>query len=409
VSSLSMNDSQSDKPVFDVSVSVVVALALLMGTTAFAVDSSIPAIPATANFFNVSVGLIQTTIGYYLLGYALGHIPVGFLADVFGRRPVILIGMSLFVLMGVLASVSTSPEMLQICRFFQGLFGASGAVLSRAVARDITNGKETARLMTLLGSTLGGVMLVAPIVGAVAFGLFGWRSTFLASSVFGLVGLLLVFLFIPETRPHGPVVAPFKRLKPSLVAFFSIHQARFGALLAALSFAGLMAFVTLSSEVFIIGLGLSEFEYALTYSVVSVGYVLSGFICRKLVVSRTSLQVARLITFGFLICGCVLALMLVLDLRNYLSLLFIFSMMLVCIGAILAIAPAIALESLPQSAGMSAGLLGTIQLLSGAAASTILSRISMDALTLLLNSMLLVCIVITLFAAVEFSLKPKES
>jgi hypothetical protein len=119
------------------------------------------------------------------------------------------------------------------------------------------------------------------------------------------------------------------------------------------------------------------------------------------------LQIARLITFGFLICGAVLTLMLVLGVRNYLSLLMVFATMLVCIGAILAIAPAIALESLPQSAGMSAGLLGTIQLLSGAAASTALSRISMDALTLLLNSMLLVCIVISLIAAVEFSMKPK--
>lgn len=402
-----MNDSHFDRPVFDVSFSVVVALALLMGTTAFAVDSSIPAIPATATFFNVSVGVIQTTIGYYLLGYALGHIPVGFLSDVYGRRPIILTGMSLFVFMGVLASMSTSPEMLQVCRFFQGLFGASGAVLSRAVARDITNGKDTARLMSLLGSTLGGVMLIAPVVGAIAFGLFGWRATFFVSSVFGFCGLLFAILYIPETRPSGPVVAPFKRLMPSLVAFFSIHQARFGALLAGLSFAGLMAFVTLSSEVFIVGLGLSEFQYALTYSIISVGFVLGGFICRKLVASRTSLQIARLITFGFLICGCVLVLMLILGLRNYMSLLIVFAMMLVCIGAILAIAPAIALESLPQSAGMSAGLLGTIQLLSGAAASTILSRISTDALTLLLNTMLLVCIVITLFAVVEFVFRPE--
>lgn len=404
-----MNNSVSNRSVLDVSVSVVIALALLMGATAFAVDSSIPAIPATAKFFNVPVGVIQATIGYYLLGYALGHIPVGFISDAYGRRPVILIGMTLFVLMGVLASFSTSPEMLQICRFVQGLCGASGAVLSRAVARDITSGKETARLMSLLGSTLGGVMLVAPIIGAIAFGLLGWRATFLMSSVCGLSALIFAYLCIPETRPAGPVVAPFKRLKPSLVAFFSIHQARFGALLAGLSFAGLMAFVTLSSEVFIIGLALSEFQYALTYSVVSVGYVLSGIICRKLVASRTSLQVARIITLGFLVCGCVLAFMLVAGVQNYLSLIAVFAMMLICIGAILAIAPAIALESLPQSAGMSAGLLGTIQLLSGAAASTLLSRISMDALTLLLISMLLVCIVISLFAAAEFVLKPKDS
>ncbi|MFT5895287.1 MAG: DHA1 family bicyclomycin/chloramphenicol resistance-like MFS transporter [bacterium] len=97
---MSSNDSRSDRPVVDVSVSVVLAFALLMGTTAFAVDSSIPAIPETANFFNVPVGMILTTIGYYLLGYALGHIPVGFIADVVGRRPVMLIGMSLYYIDG---------------------------------------------------------------------------------------------------------------------------------------------------------------------------------------------------------------------------------------------------------------------------------------------------------------------
>ena len=401
-----MSDAHSDDNVVEVTFFVIVALALLMGTTAFAVDSSIPAIPETAKYFDVPVGVIQTTIGYYLLGYALAQIPVGFVADIYGRRPVILIGMSLFILMGVLASFSTSPEMLQFSRFAQGVCGASGAVLSRAVARDITNGKEMARLMSLLGSTLGGVMLIAPIIGALAFGLFGWRATFLISSVFGLSGLLFAFFYLPETRPQGAVIAPLKRLKPSLMAFFSVHQARFGVLLAGLSFAGLMAFVTLSSEVFIVGLGVSELQYALTYSVISIGYILGGFVCRKLVATRTSLQIARFITLGFLLSGCVLIAMLALDVRHYMSLLIVFAMMLVCIGAILAIAPAIALESLPQSAGTSAGLLGTIQLLSGAAASTVLSRIDTDALTLLLNSMLLVCVLITLSATVEFAKKP---
>lgn len=404
-----MSNIKSDRPVTEASVSVVIALALLMGTTAFAVDSSIPAIPETAEFFDVPVGVIQATIGYYLLGYALGHIPVGFLGDVYGRRPIILMGMTLFVSMGVLASISTSPEMLQLCRFFQGVFGASGAVLSRAVTRDITSGKEMARLMSLLGSTLGGVMLVAPIVGALAYGLFGWRATFLASSFFGLGGLIFAVLFIPETRPQKSVVAPVNSLLQSVLAFISIHQARFGALLAGLSFAALMVFVTLSSEVFIIGFGLNELEYALTYSVISIGFVVGGFICRKLVASRTSLQIARLVTAGFFVCGCVLFLALVFDIRDYFSLLFVFALMLVCIGAILAIAPAIALESLPQSAGLSAGLLGTIQLLSGATAASVVSRISGDALTLLLASMLIVCVATTLCAALEFVIKPEGS
>ena len=277
------------------------------------------------------------------------------------------------------------------------------------MVRDITDGKETARLMSLLGSTLGGVMIIAPIIGALVFGLWGWRATFLMSSAFGLCALVLVILFIPETRPKGSVIAPIKRFKSSLAAFFSSHQAIFGTLLAALSFSGLIAFVTLSSEVFIVGLGLSEFEYAMTYSVVSIGFVLSGIICRKLVASRTSIQVARLVTVGFLICAFVFALMLFLGIRNYVSLLAIFSVMLVCVGSIIALAPAIALESLPQSAGTSAGLLGTMQLLSGAVASSVLSRISMDALTLLLNSMLVVCIAISLLAAIELIVKPKDS
>ena len=126
---------------------LVITLAFLMVATAFSVDSSLAAIPTVAEALGISVSTAQLTISMYLLGFGLGQIPMGFMADYFGRRRLLLISMSIFTCAGLLTSISPSAEVLIATRFVQGLFGASAAVVSRAVARDITEGKETMKLM----------------------------------------------------------------------------------------------------------------------------------------------------------------------------------------------------------------------------------------------------------------------
>lgn len=371
-----------------------------MGATAFAIDGSIPALPSTAQFFNAPMDVVQLTVGLYILGYGLGQIPMGFCADAFGRRPTALVGMSLFVAAGIIASFSTSVDMLLVSRFLQGVFGACGAVVSRAVARDITQGPQATRLFSLLTSTLGIVMLVAPIAGAIMLAQAGWRGPFLLSAAFGFIGVALTWVYVVETRPASQPTAMMQRLRQGGASFFKSRQSLIGTILVGLSFTGLIIFVTISSKVFVVGFKMSELTYAFVFATVSVGYFLGGVISRQLVVHRSAIEMSRYVSFGFGICACALIAILALQSRNFPILLMVFVLYFACIGSMLSLGTAVVLEPLGQTAGMASALLGTAQLLTGSLASLAVSFIPMDAYKLLLICLALVAVTTLLVSQV---------
>ena len=179
-----------------------IALSFLAAINAFAVDVSTPVFPAAALALNVDIGLMQLTIGLYMLGYGIGQIPIGLMGDYFGRRITVIISLVVFILAGFVAAAAPSVELLLAMRFVQGVSGAAGAVISRAIARDITSGAGTGRLVGLMTVAIGGVMILGPLIGAMLLDLVGWWSPFMASAVFGLLALMLLLTGIEETLKH---------------------------------------------------------------------------------------------------------------------------------------------------------------------------------------------------------------
>ena len=359
------------------------ALSFLAAINAFAIDVSTPALPAAAVALNVDIGLMQLTIGLYMLGYGIGQIPVGLMGDYFGRRITVIISLTIFILAGFVAVVSPSVELLLAMRFLQGVSGAAGAVISRAIARDITKGAGTGRLLGLLTATLGGVMIVGPIIGAILLDLVGWWAPFMASAVFGFLALVLLLTGIEETlksRPDGTLAARFIE---GLTAFRNSPQARLSALLIAFAFCILMAFVTLASEVFISQFAIGEMGYAVIFAVASTGYMLGGLACRRLVSRLSTINLARITVAGFSAVGLASLLMLPVsaDHPGVLSILMIASFC--CIGAMLSVAATLALEALPRNAGMASGIMGSFQILIGACFSAGLSLIQANSLVIL--------------------------
>ena len=345
--------------------SSVVALAFLIGSTAFAVDGSIPAIPEVADHFLSGIGTAQMTVGLFLLGYGLGQLPIGFLADYYGRRPTVLIGMTLFVVMGLLGALSESISTLLVSRFLQGLFGASGAVISRAIARDITDGPETLRLMSILTSALGTAMVTAPLLGGITLDLVGWRTTFGLSALLGAIGLGLTFVFLPETRKARPTTSPLATAVRSAMAFSESRQSMLAMALVGLSFCALITFVTTSSEFLIQERALSEIHYALFFSTMSLGYVGGGMASRAVAKKLDPGQIVFLIGSAFLSCAGMLVVYALLSLTSLWILLVLLALFFACIASMLAVATAIALAPLPQSAAMASALLGTFQIMCG--------------------------------------------
>ena len=359
------------------------ALSLLAAVNAFAIDVSTPVLPAATQAFGVDIGQMQLTIGLYMFGYGVGQIPAGLMGDYFGRRITVIIALLVFILAGLVAATAPTVELLLAMRFVQGLSGAAGVVMARAITRDITTGAETGRLMGLMTATLGGVMIIAPLIGAMLLETMGWRAPFMASAIFGIIALVLLLTSIEETLKQRPGGSLGSRFIEGISAFGDSPHGRLSALLIGLAFCILIAFVTLASEVFIQHFALSEVGYAAVFAIASGGYMLGGLICRRLISQMPTLSLARSTVAAFCVVGIASILLLPFSASHPATLTIIMILSFCCIGAMLSVAATLALEALPHTAGMASGIMGTFQILLGACFSTALSLLQADSLVML--------------------------
>ncbi|WP_322632928.1 multidrug effflux MFS transporter [Glycomyces albidus] len=180
---------------------MVFVLGALSATAPIAIDLYLPAFPAMAEAFGTPESRIQLTLTSMMIGMGLGQAVVGPLSDRFGRRKPLLIGMSVFTLASLLCAVATSADLLIVLRFLQGLSGAAGVVVARAVIRDHFAGDDmtrfTAKMMfvTMLAPMLG------PIVGAQLIRFGPWQTVFVFMAVLSALSTFLVWKFLPESLP----------------------------------------------------------------------------------------------------------------------------------------------------------------------------------------------------------------
>ena len=359
------------------------ALSLLAAVNAFAIDVSTPVLPAATQAFGVDIGQMQLTIGLYMFGYGVGQIPAGLMGDYFGRRITVIIALLVFILAGLVAATAPTVELLLAMRFVQGLSGAAGVVMARAITRDITTGAETGRLMGLMTATLGGVMIIAPLIGAMLLETMGWRAPFMASAIFGIIALVLLLTSIEETLKQRPGGSLGSRFIEGISAFGDSPHGRLSAFLIGLAFCILIAFVTLASEVFIQHFALNEVGYAAVFAIASGGYMLGGLICRRLISQMPTLSLARSTVAAFCVVGIASILLLPFSASHPATLTIIMILSFCCIGAMLSVAATLALEALPHTAGMASGIMGTFQILLGACFSAALSLLQADSLVML--------------------------
>lgn len=362
--------SKSDVELSPRSLAVISALGCLIATSAVAIDISLPAIPSIAHHFSVSEELSQWIVTIYLAGFALGQIPIGLGADRFGRRPVILVCISAYVLAGVMAAMASSIWILLFFRFLQGLTGAAGGVTARAIARDI-GGKEAPRLIALLTGVLGLAPLLAPIAGGVLTEAFGWTSTLLATAVYGLLTLILILAFVPETLVNARKEPPVQLLQNSWRDLWENQQSRYALALSCLPFAGYLALITSASTILIELYGLSPRLFGLVFAMAAIAYT-GGAMMARLLLGRYSTHVV--LRMGVFIIG--FAGLLAFSLFVLLSppLWFLWSSVMVFILGLSVIVPCatvLTLEPLPLSAGFVASVIGALQISAGFLGSTI--------------------------------------
>ncbi len=180
-------------------------LAPLLGALAmfgaFSIDTVFPAFPQIGAQFGAGRVAMQQTISAYLVAYAAMSLWHGALSDAFGRRRVILVGITVFALASAGCALSTSLPMLVGFRVLQGLSAGVGLIVGRAVIRDLFDGAEAQRLMSQVSMIFGIAPAVAPVIGGWLIGWHRWPAIFWFLMLFGGALLLAVARWLPETHP----------------------------------------------------------------------------------------------------------------------------------------------------------------------------------------------------------------
>lgn len=230
-------------------------------------DMYLPALPAMTVDFSASPSTIQTGLAMCILGLAVGQLMFGPLSDKYGRKIVLGAALVLFLLSTVACIFSPTIQWFNICRFFQGLGGAGGVVLSRSVATDCYSGRELAKTLAIIGAINGIAPVTAPVIGGLFAGSIGWRGIFWI--LFG-VGIVLLAMYLPFRESH-PVEKRYKGGFGSLIKQSGTLLANRSYVICVILF-GLtngVLFGYISSASFILqnDFGLSELTFGIVFAV----------------------------------------------------------------------------------------------------------------------------------------------
>ncbi|WP_406156692.1 multidrug effflux MFS transporter [Streptomyces canus] len=361
---------------------VTLLLGGLTATPPLAMDMYLPSLPEVTDALHAPAATVQLTLTACLLGMALGQLVVGPMSDRWGRRRPLLAGLAVYVVATALCAIAPTVEFLVGFRLAQGLAGAAGIVIARAVVRDLYDGVAMARFFSTL-MLIGGVApIVAPLIGGQILRVTDWRGVFVVLTVIGALLAALVWARLPETLPAaerhtggvGEALHSMRRLLTDLPFTGYLLTGGF-------AFAALFAYISASPFVIQEIYGASPQTFSLLFGVNSVGLVVVGQINGKVLVGRVSLD--RVLGVGLLVVTAAAAALLLMatgvfgevGLAPVAAALFV---LMSAMGVTLPNAQSLALLRTKHSAGSASALLGTSSFLIGAIASPLVGMAGED-------------------------------
>jgi len=322
----------------------------------------IPALPATARALRMSVGTAQLTITLYLIGLAVGQLLYGPVSDRFGRRPVVLIGLSLFTAASVVTSVAPNAAILIGGRILQSIGGCAGLVLGRAAVRDSAAPDKAAGQLALLTLVMSLVPAIAPAIGGFITAYISWRASYVLLAAIGAATLLTCVLRLPETRA---ATGGGRSLGMGYVRLLRSWRFCGYAIGGACSTTAFYGFMSASPFIFETQLHQKTQDIGLYYLFLMGGVALGSLAANRFA-GRLPVPMALRIANGVGVLGA--ALFVLADVTNALSVLTVVAPVTVfMVGAGMAIPFALAgsVSVNPQSIGAASGLYGFVQMTYG--------------------------------------------
>lgn len=345
----------------------VALIALLMAVNALAIDSMLPALPA----IGAALGVVaendrQWIITAYLLGFGVAQLAYGPLSDRYGRRPVLLFGLGVFVVFSVVAAFATSFEQLLFARVMQGVGSAVSRVLTVSIVRDCYSGRRMARVMSLTFIVFLTVPVLAPSVGQGILALAPWPWIFGVLAIFGGVMALWAAWKLPETM-HPEDRRPLSLSAIAVAVKFTLtRRMAVGYMIAsACAIGGLFGFITSAQQVFV-DVFHEEDLFPAIFALIAIFMGLSSWLNASIVERLGTRRVSHTALIGYIFFAGTHAVVAWTGHETLTSFIVLQASMMFCFGLVGSNFGAMAMEPLGHVAGTASSVQGFFTTISGA-------------------------------------------
>src|SRR5882757_7270339 len=339
---------------------MLMLLVVMTGVAPISLYLLVPALPVLATTFGRGISVAQMTVSLYMVGIACSQLIMGPLSDRFGRRPVLLAGLSLMVAASVACSFAENLPQLIAARFFQALGGATGMVVSRAIIRDLYSRERIGAMISLVIAVMMIAQMLSPLTGGLLETAFGWRAIFYVITAASLVIAVAIAFALPETRRDRTEAGGFRGDVGSLFksrAFVGYLLCQVLASQIIFTFAGGGPYVVVTQ------MGRSGAEYGAWFATSGFAYLIGNLFCVRFAPRH---QLEKLIRFGLALqlAGALLNLLWgVTGLNQAPSWLFATQMLVMLANAfVMSNSAAGAISVRPEAAGTASGAMGFLQM-----------------------------------------------
>jgi MFS transporter, DHA1 family, multidrug resistance protein len=356
------------------SIIFAVFLGSLAALPPISIDMALPALADIGDTLHATSSQAGFTLSLFMAGFVIGPLAYGPLSDAYGRKPMLLLGLTVFTAGGLLAALAPSIGVLLFARFAQGLGAGAGTTMALAIVRDLFKGETMQRRIASITVVSSVAPVLAPSAGVALLAAIDWRGIYGVMAACGLLCALATWKQLRESSRTAPSTFSLARLCRDYATVLRQRRVTAHILINGLGFGWMFAYVAGSPLVFLELLHVSAPAYAAIFAAtgcaIIAGASMNGFLAKH------GIAPLRLLVVAIVLAALASIGLIALESLHRVSVVTVVPLLAAstfCFGLAAPSAARGALEPLPQLAGAAGGLLTSVQMLFGAASSSLVA------------------------------------
>lgn len=340
-------------------------LAICLGAIAaigpLAMDMYLAAMPSMAADLGAKEGEIELSVMAFFVGFCAGQLVLGPTSDRTGRKPVVFLGLALFILASLGCVFAGSVHQLMAWRLIQGVGGSIGMVIAMSSVRDRFRGPEAAKMMGMVVIVLGLAPVIAPMLGSGLLLILPWQAIFIALALVAAAILVMVAVLMPETRSAEMRAQsrPSQALKTYGKLLFNRDFMPYAGGLA-LTQGGFFAYISAASVVMISYYGMDPFAFSVAFAINAIGLTVMAKTGAGLVVRIGGVKLARSAMIFRAVIAVIMLAMQLSGLLTLVSFLILCFLIVASLGLVMPSCSMLALDKQGANAGTASALMGAM-------------------------------------------------